>query len=263
MQKMWIYIRRRLGMIRKSVAAGSFYPKEKEKLEKMIDLFLQKVEVDKINAKGFVMPHAGYIYSGQVAAYGYKIIKSLKVERVILLGPSHFIPFVGSSISTVDYWETPLGKVKVDKVKTTFLDFPAAHQYEHSIEVQLPLLQKVLKQFSIIPISIGDDDFNEIAEEVNKLVDEKTIIIASSDLSHYYDYDTAIKIDNLANEAIPKLDINKAKKIEACGKIGILALMKIAKKNGWNGKKLFYANSGDTAGDKSQVVGYGCYAFYE
>ncbi|MEM5777252.1 MAG: AmmeMemoRadiSam system protein B [Candidatus Aenigmatarchaeota archaeon] len=250
-------------MIRKAVVAGSFYPKEKNMLEKMIDGFLEKAKVEKINSKGFVMPHAGYIYSGQVAAYGYKIISYLKPKKVILLGPSHFIPFVGSSISTADYWETPLGKVKVERVKSTFLDFPAAHHYEHSIEVQLPFLQRVLKKFSIIPISIGDDDFNDVAKEITKLIDNKTIIIASSDLSHYYDYETAIKIDSLANEAVPKLDINKAKKIEACGKIGILALMKIAKKNGWSGKKLFYANSGDTAGDKSQVVGYGCYVFYE
>jgi len=250
-------------MIRKAVAAGTFYPSSKEKLERMIDDLLSKAKAEKINAKGFVMPHAGYIYSGIVAAHGYKIIKSLKAERIILLGPSHFIPFVGSSISTADFWETPLGKIKVEKAKTAFLDFPEAHQYEHSIEVQLPFLQRVLKDFRIIPISIGDDDYNDVAKEVEKLIDDRTIVIASSDLSHYYDYETAVEIDEKANKAIPSLDIKKAEKIEACGKTAILALMKLAKSKGWLGKKLFYANSGDTAGDKSQVVGYGCYAFYE
>jgi len=248
-------------MIRRAVVAGSFYPSNKDQLERMIDEFLAKAKVEDIEAKGFVMPHAGYIYSGQVAAYGYKIISKLKPKRVIILGPSHFIPFVGSSISTVDFWETPLGKVKVEKVKTEFLDFPEAHKYEHSIEVQLPFLQRVLKGFQIIPISIGDDDYKDIAKQLERLL-EDAIIIASSDLSHYHDYDTAVKIDSLANEAIPKLDLKKAEKIEACGKTGILSLMYLAKKQGWFGKKLFYANSGDTAGDKSQVVGYGCYAFY-
>jgi AmmeMemoRadiSam system protein B len=251
-----------MAVIRRAVVAGSFYPSNKEQLEKMIDGFLVKAKAEEMDAKGFVMPHAGYIYSGQVAAYGYKIISRLKPKRVIILGPSHFIPFVGSSISTADYWETPLGKVKVEKVKTEFLDFPEAHKYEHSIEVQLPFLQRVLKDFQIIPISIGDDDYRDIAKQLEGLLDD-AIIIASSDLSHYYDYETAIKIDALANEAIPKLDLKKAERIEACGKTGILALMALAKKQGWSGKKLFYANSGDTAGDKSQVVGYGCYAFYE
>jgi AmmeMemoRadiSam system protein B len=248
-------------MIRRAVVAGSFYPSNKDQLERMIDEFLAKAKVEDIEAKGFVMPHAGYIYSGQVAAYGYKIISNLKPKRVIILGPSHFIPFIGSSISTADFWETPLGKVKVEKVKTEFLDFPEAHKYEHSIEVQLPFLQRVLKDFQIIPISIGDDDYKDIAKQLESLL-EDAIIIASSDLSHYHDYDTAVKIDSLANEAIPKLDLKKTEKIEACGKTGILALMYLAKKQGWFGKKLFYANSGNTAGDKSQVVGYGCYAFY-
>lgn len=250
-------------MIRKPVVAGSFYPKNKKDLEKMIVSFLENIKTEKINAKGFIMPHAGYIYSGKVAAFGYKIIKSLKVKRVILLGPSHFIPFVGSSISTCEFWETPLGKVKVEKVKTKFFNFPEAHKYEHSIEVQLPFLQKVLDNFIIIPISIGYDDYNFIANQIEKLIDNKTIIIASSDLSHYHSYETAIKIDEKANKSIPNLDIKNAKKIEACGKIAILSLMKVAISNKWVGKKLFYANSGDITGDKNQVVGYGCYAFYE
>ncbi|MEM5877759.1 MAG: AmmeMemoRadiSam system protein B [Candidatus Aenigmatarchaeota archaeon] len=250
-------------MIRKAFAAGKFYPKDKEKLEKMIDEFLENVKAERIDAKGFVMPHAGYLYSGKVAAFGYKIIKSLKMNRIVLLGPSHFIPFAGSSISTAEFWETPLGKVKVEKVKTEFLDFEEAHRYEHSIEVQLPFLQKVLDDFKIIPISIGDDDYEFIADQIEKLIDNKTIIIASSDLSHYYDYKTAVKIDEKANKSIPNLDIKNAEKIEACGKTAILSLMKIANDSGWVGKKLFYANSGDITGDKDQVVGYGCYAFYE
>ncbi len=249
-------------MIRRAVAAGTFYPSNKERLQVMIKTFLENVKTDDINARGFVMPHAGYMYSGQVAAYGYKIIQSLKIKRVILLGPSHFIPFVGSSISTVDFWETPLGKVKVEKVKTKFLDFPEAHKYEHSIEVQLPFLQFVLEDFQIVPISLGDDDYKDVEKEIEPLIDN-AIIIASSDLSHYHNYDTAVKIDEVANKSIPSLNIKKAEKIEACGKTAILALMQLAKKMGWKGKKLFYANSGDTAGDKSQVVGYGCYAFYE
>ncbi|MCX8179251.1 MAG: AmmeMemoRadiSam system protein B [Candidatus Aenigmarchaeota archaeon] len=252
-----------MAVIRKAAFAGSFYPTEKERLKKMIDNFLKNANTEEIKtAKGFIVPHAGYIYSGQVAAYAYKIIKSLEAKRVILLGPSHFIPFIGSSISTADYWETPLGKVKVEKVKTKFIDFPAAHTYEHSIEVQLPFLQTVLKDFTIIPISIGDDYYKDIAKEIRDIM-EGAIIIASSDLSHYHDYETAVKIDGKASKAITELDFKNAEKMEACGKIGILALMKIAKDNGWKVKTLFYANSGDVTGEKAQVVGYGCYAFYE
>ena len=141
--------------------------------------------------------------------------------------------------------------------------FEETHYHEHSIEVQLPFLQEVLEDFEILPIATGEIDHEELAEKIEKLIDDDTVIIVSSDLSHYYTYKKAMEIDALANEVIPNLDIEKTVEVEACGKTGILALMQLAKKNKWKAKIVDYKTSGDTAGDKSKVVGYGCYVFYE
>lgn len=251
---------------RKAVVAGYFYPSEPKQLKETINNFLNKATEIEISGdlKGLIVPHAGYIYSGSVAAVGYKLLKNFNKKKVILIGPSHFLPFIGASVSTADFWETPIGKVKVQKIKTDFfIDLPQAHLKEHSLEVQLPFLQLVLKDFNIIPIVLGEVDPKDIADALIPLLDKDTVIIASSDLSHYHPYNIAKKLDELANKFIPKLDIkNVEMKVEACGKTAILTLMNMAKKMKWVGKKLYYCNSGDVTGDKGQVVGYGCYAFY-
>ena len=140
----------------------------------------------------------------------------------------------------------------------------AAHLAEHSIEVQLPFLQSVGKNFTIVPLLCGNVDPAELANAIMDEIGERTVVIASSDLSHYNQYDRAVKIDRIANEAVPALDIARFEKEgDACGKTAILTLMHIAKRKKWTGKLLDYRNSGDTAGPKSEVVGYGCYAFSE
>lgn len=261
-------------MTRKSVFAGSFYPENKDDLEEMIEEFMRKADVDKIEKlKGIVVPHAGYVYSGEVAANGFKLLSFLpeKEWKVIMLGPSHTAWFEGAALSTEKEWETPLGKVKlidagnlIKKSRGLVVEKNEAHEQEHCLEIELPFLQTALKKFKILPMVLGEINEKRLAELLSDEIDKDTIIVVSSDLSHYLPYDQAIAIDSFANGAIPALDIKTVeKKVEACGKSGILTLMNIAKIKGWKGKFIEYMNSGDTAGDKEQVVGYGCYAFFE
>lgn len=253
-------------MIRKAVFSGRFYPENKDILSKMIDNLLEKakkVMIDK-KLKALIVPHAGHIYSGIVAASGYRLLKGLKFKKVILLGPSHYFGFEGAAVSIADNWETPLGSVNVQRLKSDyFIESEEPHIAEHSIEVQIPFLQKVLTDFSIIPISIGEANFRKMANSLIPLIDDSTLLVISSDLSHYYSYEKAIKIDSFANEFIPKLDTKMIEeKVEACGKTGILTAVYLAKKLKWSCKKIDYRNSGDTAGNKMEVVGYGCYVFF-
>ena len=233
-------------------------------------LYLLRADGDSMNKadinifgdlKALIVPHAGYVYSGPVAAYGYKLLKKTDAKRIILIGPSHNDFFDAAMQDENDYWQSPFGKIKLEKTDKLPLS-SVIHKQEHSLEVQLPFLQLSLKNFTLMPILIADADPRKTAEIIESLLDNSTIIIASSDLSHYHSYDNAFQIDKLANEAIPKLDIKSAEKIEACGKIPILILMHIAKKMGWKAKKLIYKNSGDVVKDRESVVGYGCYAFY-
>jgi len=255
--------------IRESVVAGRFYPGTKEELTKTIQEFFEKVERKNIpTIKGLVSPHAGYIYSGQVAAYGYAQIDD-NTKTVILLGPSHHVYFVGASVPNFTHYRTPLGEIKLSsKVKDLLkediiVSYDEAHSREHSLEVQLPFLQERLKDFEIIPIVTGEVDPKRLADVLMDYIDDNTLIVASSDLSHYYPYDKAIALDNFCTEAIPNLDFSEMNACEACGKIPILTLMHIAEKLGWKGEVLDYKNSGDTAGNKDKVVGYASIVFFK
>ncbi|MFH1784854.1 MAG: AmmeMemoRadiSam system protein B [Candidatus Micrarchaeota archaeon] len=255
--------------IRRTAVAGAFYPDNPDEIKKMIDKFLSDAKETKINGKltGLVVPHAGYIYSGSVAGYGYKLLSKYKgkIKKVILIGPSHYAGFQGACEAGYEFWQTPLGEIRaITKTKPTIVTYPEAHQPEHCLEVQLPFIQTVLGDVEIWPILCGQVDPTKLAKEIMEELDEETIIIASSDLSHYKFYDDAVKTDSTANETVPRLDIEKFEAVgDACGKIPILVLMHVAKEKKWTGKLLDYRNSGDTAGPKSRVVGYGCYAFYE
>lgn len=252
--------------IRKASFAGSFYPEDPLELRALVDGFItssKSVSLPKgAKLKAIMVPHAGYVYSGIVAASGYKLLKSLRALReVIIIGPSHNKYFRGAVVDDSDYWETPLGKVRLDKLDE-FGKFGEAHKHEHSLEVQIPFLQRVLKDFEILPIMYGEIDPENLANDLMKI--NTDMIVVSSDLSHYYPYEEAVRIDRAANEAIPSLDIERAEReVEACGKTGILATMQMAVKMGWKGIFIDYRNSGDTAGDRDRVVGYGCYGFYE
>jgi AmmeMemoRadiSam system protein B len=260
--------------IRKPAVAGAFYPDDPNELKSMIEKFLDEAKEIKIKGKlrALIVPHAGYIYSGPVAAYAYKLLQKHAGEfpKIILIGPSHFASFFGAAESGADGWQTPLGIVAVGSIQSKVKDLgmlntiPQAHGPEHSLEVQLPFLQTVLKdEFTIYPILTGDIRGSAFSDEIIRALDDQTLIIVSSDLSHYLAYDKAVEKDKVTCKAINEHDLNLLEeKGDACGITGIRILMYIAKKQKWKIKQLDYRNSGDTAGPKDQVVGYGAFAVY-
>jgi AmmeMemoRadiSam system protein B len=274
--------------LRFPAVAGQFYPGEREELSQMIDEFLENAKIPKIEGEifGILVPHAGYVFSGPVAAYSYKAIERKNFETVVLIGDSHYEYFDGVSVWDRGEWETPLGRVKVDEeLAKEILNFSkrffvkdSAHLFEHSLEVQIPFLQKVLKNFKILPLIFGseDKDWEELAKSILKLMKKKKIlVVASSDLSHYPPYEVAQEADKRTIEGILSSDPEKFKeKIEtlkkffpdvdtfACAQDTIKTILEISKNLKGKAKLLKYQNSGDTIyGEKSQVVGYSAIAF--
>lgn len=259
---------------RKMAVAGTFYPDDADELKEWVTSFLSKVPEQKLNGSilGLVSPHAGYVYSGQVAAYGYKKLEGEHFHTVIILGPSHHVYFKGASIYNQGYYKTPLGLVEIgsslasdimggsDKIGFS----AAAHEKEHSVEVQVPFLQEVLGDgWNVVPIVTGDISADELADAIVPYLDDGILVVASSDLSHYHPYNEAIALDKICTDAISSVDISMMDECELCGRIPVLTLMKIAEKQGWNATLLEYKNSGDVSGDKSRVVGYTSVAFYK
>ncbi len=263
-------------MIREPAVAGMFYPASKSALLSEIKSYLTQASVKKIdNIKMIISPHAGYIYSGPVAAYGYKAIEGNSYENVFIFAPSHRAQFSGISVYDGEGYKTPLGIVKINRdiVKkliesSDLINFHYdAHIYEHSLEVQLPFLQVVIKNdFKLVPSLVGTHNIKElleVAKIVNDFIGENDLIVLSTDLSHYYNSLKAQELDRVAIEDIKNLDIEKfyndiaQGKAEACGFGPLIIGMAIAKLRGWNNcEVLKYADSGDVSGDKSQVVGY-------
>jgi len=247
--------------IRKAIYSGSFYPAEEKKLSSMIDGFLSQANPKKILGKlrALTVPHAGYIYSGLTAAFAYKALGIAKPKRIVLFGPSHH-DYLNGAYGFDEKWETPLGIVPAAKSRLEVIK----NDREHSLEVQLPFLQKVLADFEFVPVIYGEADAKEIAQIAEELSSKDSVIIASSDLSHYLPYEEAKQADNSTIGSILALDLEKFLKIgDACGKIGIAALIILARKNKWRPILLDYKNSGDTSGDKKGVVGYAAIAFVE
>jgi AmmeMemoRadiSam system protein B/AmmeMemoRadiSam system protein A len=263
--------------------AGVFYPADKDSLKKSVEGFLSKAEKVTTNGKliAIVSPHAGYIYSGQVAAYGYKQIKDNDVKKVILIGPSHYTGFKGASVYTKGSFKTPLGEVKIDeKLAGDLLNesadvkfYPEAFAKEHSLEVQLPFLQTVLKDFTIVPILIGSptgQTFEHLISKLTEVLDDKTLLIASTDLSHYHDYATAKEMDSKIVSAVERLSTKDAMELlrdgksEMCGGAPVIIVMEVARRYGANLGVVFkYANSGDVTGEKDKVVGYASIGLYK
>ena len=265
-------------VVREPAVSNAFYPGNPYELESMINFFLEKAPLYNVKPEAVVSPHAGYIYSGLTAAFSYKQFLNLdknKHYKVLLIGPSHFVPFNGISFGYYDYWETPLGKVPVNKeeiekfvIKNQNLPITLntlPHTREHSLEVQVPFLQKVLDDFSIIPVVYGQIPFKIVEKVIEDIKGNKddVVVVISTDLSHYYPYDTARYIDANCIKAVEELNLEYLKNCEACGKIGMEAIIDYAKKVGWNSSILDYRTSGDTAGDKDSVVGYLSAIFYK
>ncbi len=263
--------------------AGTFYPAEKNSLQNSVEGFLTKAEKVSTDGKllALISPHAGYLYSGQIAAYGYKQIQGSDIKKVILIGPSHHSGFKGVSVYTKGSFRTPLGDVKInERLAQDLLNesidikfYPEAFEKEHSLEVQLPFLQTVLKDFTIVPILIGSPSkqtFEHLISKLTEMRDEKTLLVASTDLSHYHDYSTAKEMDSKVIAAIEKLsasdtlDLLRIGKSELCGGFPVIIVMEAARRLGANLGVVFkYTNSGDVTGDKERVVGYASIGLYK
>jgi len=250
--------------LRPPAFAGTFYPADEEELKKLVKKYVSNVP--KINltgkVKALISPHAGYIYSGPIASYGYSLLSKQSFKNVILLGPSHQMTFQNIALNNFSFWRTPLDIIPLSPVskelqtESFFQLLNEVHAFEHSIEVQLPFLQTVLDKFEVTPLATGRImNHKEIAKTLIKHIDETTLIIASSDLSHYLPYKKAQTEDKKTTEMILELNSNISHE-QACGADGINILIEIAKQLKWKPKLLDYRNSGDTAGDKTKVVGY-------
>ncbi len=258
--------------VRYPAVAGMFYPDDPVSLDEMVRAYLDASTTEGPVPKAIIAPHAGYVYSGPVAASAYRLLKPAKgvIKRVVLLGPAHRVPFQGLAVPSVDFFVTPLGSVAIDKQAIEKIaDFPwvtisdTPHEPEHSLEVHLPFLQEVLENFRVVPIVVGDATPEEVAAVLERLWGgPETLIVISSDLSHYFDYTTARKMDTATSQAIESLDPNALTFESACGRIPVAGLLLAAKKHGLNAETVDLRNSGDTAGPKDQVVGYGAYVFY-
>jgi AmmeMemoRadiSam system protein B len=249
-----------------------FYPADPRELESDIRSYLDAAETNPESApKAIVAPHAGYIYSGPIAgsAYAQLRTRSKRIEQVILLGPSHRVPFRGLAYSEAGEFLTPLGSVPVDRsAYEAVADLPQARPFEapfegeHCLEVQLPFLQLVLDAFRIVPFLVGDTSTDEAAEVIARLWGgDETLIVISSDLSHYLDYDSARRIDAATSKAIEGLHPEDIGYDQACGRNPLNGLLREVRNHGLHGRTLDLRNSGDTAGPRDRVVGYGAYAF--
>ncbi len=258
--------------IREGTVAGFFYPECRDDLMQQVSSFLNAAQPSALQPKAMILPHAGYVYSGPIAATGYAALgkKADQIQTVILLGPSHRVSFHGLAAPTQDTFLTPLGSIPIDheKLKSLqrfkqFLFFDAAHDQEHSLEVHLPFLQNVLGPFKLLPLAVGDASTEEVCEILEALYeDQHTLIIVSSDLSHYLSYEKCTALDRRTATAIEKMDAKHIEPHQACGQIPILGLLKFAQQKKFSVKTLDLRNSGDTAGSKDRVVGYGAFAFF-
>jgi len=258
---------------RHPAVAGAFYPADAEQLYRCVQDYLQAAGLSTGPLpKAIIVPHAGYIYSGPVAATVYKALESGRdsLRRVILMGPSHRVGFRGIALCHATGYASPLGTIPVEQSAYSrlnglnyvgFLD--EAHTHEHSLEVQLPFLQAVLGSFSLIPLVAGEATAEQVSEVLERLwQDDATLLVISSDLSHYHDYATAQHMDQATSQAIENLQAESIANEAACGRVAVRGLLNLAKRKGWVAQTLDLRNSGDTAGGKDRVVGYGAYVFH-
>ncbi len=258
--------------IRPPAVAGQFYPADPASLEALVrESFAGARKAPLHPVKAMIVPHAGLIYSGPVAASAYQMLlpQADRIRRVVLLGPSHRVGFHGLAMTSADAYETPFGTVPIDKSALEEIQglpqvhlLDEAHRYEHSLEVQLPFLQAVLGDFYLVPLVVGDATPEQVAEVLERLWGgDETLIVISSDLSHYHPYDGARMIDSETSKAILELDPSRIGYDNACGRNPVNGLLELARRHGLQPELVDLRNSGDTAGDKSQVVGYGAYVF--
>ena len=266
--------------IRPAAVAGMFYPGHKKELRNSVRNFLQiageeerelKISLGEISAiRMLIVPHAGYIYSGKTAAFAYQLLQQFKnqIRRVLMLGPAHRVWLTGAALPKADSFETPLGQISLDRglMEKMLEDYSwitvndQAHAEEHCLEVQLPFLQEILNDFKIVPLVVGDTDSELLAQMILKYnEDDQTLIVISTDLSHYHDYQTSCELDLHTAKAIESLTPELLSHEDACGAYPLRGALLAALKRSWQVHRLDLCNSGDTAGDRARVVGYGAW----
>lgn len=274
------------GKMREPAVAGQFYPGTKDGLDKTVTRLINSTTIPKISGQviGIVSPHAGYDFSGAVAAHGYKLIADLGFKTVIIIGPSHQVFFEGAAVYDQGTWKTPFGEVEIDaKLAKKIISFnpqrikslPQVHNQEHSLEVQIPFLQKTLKDFKIVPIMVVEPRFEDcqiLADAItNAVKDKSTLLLASSDLYHGYSYNECVEIDKKTLSLIEKLDTEGlydaliTGKAQACGGLPIVVVMLASQKLGANKAKILKStNSNEVIGEiGGYCVGYGSVVFYQ
>ncbi|MBM3504078.1 MAG: AmmeMemoRadiSam system protein B [Alphaproteobacteria bacterium] len=254
--------------VRAPAVAGTFYPGDAEKLKRLIDGYLGAVPMpaDPIRPRAIIVPHAGYVYSGATAAYAYAPLRAFAgtISRVVLIGPAHRVPFRGIALSSARAFLTPLGPIRqdltaIERLKTIagVVALDEAHRLEHSLEVQLPFLQRVLGDFRLVALVAGAVTPTTVAQVLSVFYDDpETLLVISTDLSHYHDYDRAKALDHRTVDAILEGTTNDISDEGACGRIPVKGMMQIAMEHGLKATLLDYRNSGDTAGSRDRVVGY-------
>jgi len=255
------------------VVAGTFYPRDPEALATLVDDLLAQAPapVGVAAPKAIVAPHAGYIYSGPVAATAYRRLEPRRseIERVVLVGPSHRVPFEGLAIAASDAFATPLGDIPIDtQCREAMSVLPhvvvddAPHADEHSLEVHLPFLQRVLVgSWTLVPIVVGHAEPIAVADVLaSAWGGSETLVVVSTDLSHYHDYATASALDRRTAESIVAREVDRIAPSDACGAHPLRGLLELSRRAGLGVELLDLRSSGDTAGDRNKVVGYGSFA---
>ena len=259
---------------RPPAVAGYFYPAGADELTAEVQGLLAAAQTGKSarSPKALIVPHAGYVYSGPVAATAYARLSALagRIRRVVLLGPVHRVPVRGLAMPSITAFATPMGTIPLDTAAMSLLArlpqvtvSDAAHAQEHSLEVHLPFLQAVLGDFRLLPLAVGDATAAEVADVLEQVWGgEETLIVISSDLSHFLDYDSAVQVDSETLQHILALQPDLVH-TQACGATPVNGLLAYAGTHALEAELLDQCNSGDTAGDRSRVVGYAAVAFYE
>lgn len=259
--------------IRQPAVAGQFYPAEPVQLERAVRGYITRASLPQNlgDVRAVMAPHAGYVYSGPTAGYAFKALGQLPSDEwtVFLLGPAHRVPFRGVALGNYSAFRTPLGDapVAVERVtemlerSTLYKQVPSAHAPEHCLEVEVPFLQVTLSRFKLVPMLFGQVEPRDVVEDLVDRIDESDLIVVSTDLSHFYPHGTAQELDQDFLDALLLGNEDAVKKGEACGRAPVATLMGVAERKGWTPHLLDYRTSGDTAGDRSRVVGYGSVAY--
>jgi AmmeMemoRadiSam system protein B len=259
--------------IRQPAVAGQFYPRDADTIRRMIRKYMDEATLptDLGTVRAVIAPHAGYIYSGYTAGYAFKALEALPERKwtVFLLGPAHRLYFRGVALGDYSAFRTPLGDVAiaVDRVadllarSPLYTRTPQAHEPEHCLEVEVPFLQMTLANFQLVPMLFGEVDPEEVALDLADHVEQSDLIVISNDMSHFHPYDEAQRLDQSLLAALLNNDTKGVLRGEACGRAPVATLMRIAGRKKWTPHLLDYRTSGDTAGDRWQVVGYASVAY--